>query len=113
MRKFLIAMFAGIFFGMLALTIRASLVRSVFDNVELMADPWFQATLADAYFGFLTFYVWVIYKERTLLRRASWFVLIMTLGNLAMSAYVLFQLAGRRDPDALRQIVSDRNLSDS
>jgi hypothetical protein len=64
---------------------------------ELTSDRWFQATLADAYFGFVTFYVWVFYKERNYLLRGVWFVLIMTLGNIAMSIYVLIQLS-RWDP---------------
>jgi len=85
-------LFAVIFLVLLACTIRASSVRSVFNNGHLMSDVWFQATLLDAYFGFLTFYVWVAWKERTLLRRLIWFVLIMALGNLAMSAYVILQL---------------------
>jgi hypothetical protein len=59
---------------------------------ELLSDPWFHATLADAYFGFITFYVWVFYKERTWVGRIVWFVLIMTLGNIAMSIYMLLQL---------------------
>jgi hypothetical protein len=48
--------------------------------------------LFDAYFGFLTFYVWVAYKERHWAAKAMWFVLIMGLGNMAMSTYVLIQL---------------------
>jgi len=67
------------------------LIRSVLDNGALMSDVWFQATLLDAYFGFLTFYVGVAWKEQTLMRRLFWFVLIMLLGNMAMSAYVIFQ----------------------
>ncbi len=82
-------MFTGILLAMLFVTVRASLVRSVLDNGPLMSDVWFQATLADAYFGFLTFFVWVAWKEPTFLRRAIWFLLIMLLGNLAMSVYVL------------------------
>ena len=56
------------------------------------ANPWAVATLYDAYCGFLTFYVWVAYKERALSARALWFVLMMGLGNVAMSVYVLKQL---------------------
>ena len=53
---------------------------------------WTIATLMDAYFGFLTFYVWVFYKETRWSRRISWFIAIMVLGNMAMSSYVLLQL---------------------
>jgi predicted permease len=53
---------------------------------------WTIATLMDAYFGFLTFYVWVLFKEPRWLPRVLWFIAIMLLGNMAMSAYVLLQL---------------------
>ncbi len=94
-RMILFALFAGVLVAMLAVTCYASLDRSVLDvGTELTSDPWFRATLADAYFGFLTFYVWVAYKEQRLWKKLLWFVLIMTLGNIAMSIYVLLQLRG-------------------
>jgi hypothetical protein len=56
------------------------------------ASPWSMATLYDAYFGFLTFFCWLAWRERSLALKVVWFVLIMALGNIAMSAYVLLQL---------------------
>lgn len=85
-------MFAAILAAMLAVTTWASLDRSVLEAGNLLRDPWGVATLMDAYLGFLTFYAWVAYKERTLARRVAWFVLVMGLGNIAMSVYVLIQL---------------------
>ena len=79
--------------GMTWVTTVASLDRSVIRGGEgLWPDPWFIATLMDAYFGFLTFFVWVAYKEHNVLRSGMWFVAIMLLGNFAMSGYVLWQL---------------------
>ena len=92
-RRVLTFIFAVILLGMVVVTTYASFDRSILKaGSELMSDRWFQATLADAYFGFITFYVWVFYKERNPLLRTIWFVLIMTLGNIAMSIYVLNQL---------------------
>ena len=92
-RIMLISLFGSILAGMLAVTTYASLDRSILDvGSQLTSDPWFHATLADAYFGFLTFCVWVAYKESRWWRRVVWLVLIMTLGNIAMSIYVLVQL---------------------
>ena len=94
MRNFLIIVFTAILLSMLAITTAASLDRSILHaGRELVSDRWFQATLCDAYFGFLTFYVWVAYKERANWKKAVWFVLIMCLGNIAMSIYMLIQLA--------------------
>ena len=74
-------------------TLAASLNRSVLQAGRgLWPDPWFVATLADAYIGFVIFYVWVAYKERTVPARILWFLFIMGLGNLAAAFYVLLQL---------------------
>jgi hypothetical protein len=86
-------LFAGIFVYMTAVTIRAGMAISLWDAwADYAANPWAVATLYDAYFGFLTFYVWVWFKERRVWLRGLWFVLIMCLGNIAMSMYVLIQL---------------------
>lgn len=85
--------FSVILLGMLAVTTIASLERSVLEAAaDLWHDAWFRATLADAYFGFLVIYLWIAYKERTGSRRILWFVLVMTLGNLAIATYFLIQL---------------------
>jgi len=85
-------LFGAILVAMIAVTVRASLDRSILDAGEVVRDPWGLATLFDAYFGFLTFYVWVAYRESSGIARCGWFVLIMTLGNIAMAAYVLLLL---------------------
>ena len=76
------------------ITITASLDRGVLQAGKgLWPDPWFKATLMDAYFGFLTFFGWVAYRERTWFGRGLWFIAIMLLGNFAMSGYLLWRLA--------------------
>src|SRR5471030_2741171 len=60
---------------------------------DVFTHPWFIATLADAYWGFTTFFVWVCYKQTSWLARFAWFVAIMLLGNIAMSAYCLDELS--------------------
>jgi len=68
-------------------------------------NPWFIATLFDAYFGFLWFWLWVAYKETSWLARIVWLALILTLGNIAMASYMLIQLfrlsAGAKIEDLL------------
>ncbi len=58
----------------------------------LVTHPWFIATLFDCYFGFLTFYAWVFYKETGWLARVGWLIAILLLGNIAMSIYMLITL---------------------
>ena len=70
---------------------------------------WTLATLTDAYCGFLTFYVWVLYKEQRWVARIAWFVAIMLLGNMAMSVYVLIQLWRLRRDQGAFEILQARH----
>jgi hypothetical protein len=93
MRALLILFFASIFIFMLIMTTLTSMKMPIWDAFATFGDnPWAVATLWDAYFGFLTFYVWVAWKERRNSSRLLWFILIMALGNITMSLYVLIQL---------------------
>ena len=86
-------LFGFIFVWMVVATVRTSMQVSLWDSWRgFSANPWAVATLYDAYGGFITFFVWVAYKERGAGRRILWFVLIMCLGNIAMSFYVLREL---------------------
>lgn len=106
MLNLLKVLFMAILVTMLWVTISASLDRGVFDAAaDLWPDPWFRATLADAYFGFLTVYVWVAYKERTLLARAVWLVAFLGLGNIAIAVYVLIQLVKARRGGSLQSVL--------
>ena len=93
MKAILKLLFGTIFVWMTVLTIRTSVTVSLWEAWPgYAANPWAVATLYDVYFGFVTFYVWVLYKETRLWTRVFWFVLIMGLGNIATSMYVLIQL---------------------
>ena len=59
---------------------------------EMWQHPWIIATLADTYFGFLTFYCWVAYKETSNVARIAWLLAILALGNIAMAIYMLWRL---------------------
>lgn len=70
----------------------APALADLFGNPVGGNNPWFIATLFDAYFAFLWFWLWVAYKETSWLLRGTWLVLILLMGNMAMAAYVLIQL---------------------
>lgn len=107
-RTALFALFGGILAAMLVVTVTASLHQPLWDWGGLTTEPdrwWTYATLADAYFGFLTFYAWVFYKEARAASRIGWFVAIMLLGNIAMAVYVLLQLAKLRPGDPVARLL--------
>ena len=88
-------LFGAILITMIGVTTWASLRQPVWQWGGLTQPPdnaWTIATLFDAYFGFVTFYVWLAYKERGWAARIGWLIAILLLGNMAMSTYVLLQL---------------------
>jgi hypothetical protein len=108
MRLLLKLIFASIFTWMVAMTAYVSWHKPIGlagTEFSWAASPWAVATLFDAYFGFVTFFVWVCFKERSAAARAIWFVLIMSLGNIAMSGYVLIQLFRLRSEEPLSNVL--------
>jgi len=92
-KLFLKALFGFIFVFMVMMTVRTSLQVSLWSAwSSFAASPWSMATLYDAYFGFITFFCWLAWRERSLGVKVIWFILIMGLGNITMSLYVLIQL---------------------
>lgn len=108
MRLLLKLIFAAILIWMIAMTTYVSLHKPLWQagtEFSWAGSPWAVATLFDAYFGFITFFVWVCCKERSLASKAIWFVLIMTLGNMAMSSYVLIQLFRLKPEEPLSSLL--------
>jgi predicted permease len=108
---FLRIFFSVVLVTMLCVTTWASNLVALWKTPSaVVGHPWFVATLFDTYFAFLTFYLWLAYKETSVLARALWLLLILLLGNIAMAAYMLLQLF-RLSPNAkieallLRKIV--------
>ncbi|WLT33574.1 DUF1475 family protein [Geothrix sp. PMB-07] len=99
--------FAGVVFAaMVAVTTWASLEANVLVGFQrLLADRWGVATLFDAYFGFLWFWLWILYKEGHLGRSLLWLLLLFALGNLAMAAYVMVQLARLKRGDGVEALL--------
>lgn len=83
----LFCVFVGL--AMTWVTWRASVDTNVLDGFRRVAqDPWGLATLFDAYFAFLFFYLWLLTKETRLIPRILWFVFLMGFGNFAIALFV-------------------------
>jgi hypothetical protein len=76
---------------------------------ELATHPWFIATLFDAYWGFLTFYCWVCWKETSWVKRIVWLIAILLLGNIAMAVYMLNKLFRLRSGEGVRELAVNRS----
>ncbi len=107
MKPFLTLISCAVLAVMLYVTISASLQQDIVSATrQLWPDPWFRATLADAYCGFLFFWLWVVWREQSAARSAFWLILIMTLGNIAMAGYLLVQLRHIRSGENLDRLFS-------
>jgi hypothetical protein len=109
---FLRVLFIVVFASMIGVTTWASLSQPLgdFARSATIRDPWVIATLFDAYWAFIAFYVWVAWKEQTLAARILWFVTLIALGNLAIALYMLVQLfrVSPTAPDALTTVFTQR-----
>ena len=93
-------LFSIVLAAMLAVTFWASNIVALWNTPrEVLAHPWFIATLFDTYFAFLTFWLWVAYHERKWVARLGWLVAILLLGNISIAAYMLIRLF-KLPPDA-------------
>lgn len=93
MRRTLFVGWSLVLIAMLWVTTWASLDRSVLvAAVDLWRDPWGRATLFDAYFAFLAVWVWIGWRERTVVARVGWLAALLLLGNIAIAAYFLHAL---------------------
>ncbi len=109
MITFLRVLFLLILASMLAVTTWASLQCPLFAVPRpVFTHPWFLATMADAYAGFVTFFVWVCYKQTGWVARGGWFLAIMLLGNIAMSCYCLAELWQTPRDGRIADIVATR-----
>lgn len=93
MITFLKIAFGFILVFMTYMAIATSLESNLFEEWNFLAGiPWMRATLWDFYFNIFAIYLWICYKERNWLLRITWLILLVTLGSIGVSLYVLIAL---------------------
>jgi hypothetical protein len=113
-KRLLVTLFAFVLASLAAMTLWASAQQPVWHWQGLTSGPdrwWTRATLMDAYYGFVTFFVWVCFKERSAAAKALWFLAIMMLGNMAMASYVLLQLMRLKPGEPASAILTSRRAT--
>ena len=66
------------------------------EGKALLSMPWGIVSLVDVYIGFILFSGWIVFREKSVLRSTVWITLVMILGNLTASLYVLIALLASR-----------------
>ncbi len=74
----------------------------------VLNDVWFKATLFDAYFGFMSFFFWICYREKSLALKVFLFFAIVFLGNIAMAIYALVALFRLKPGDGVQKLFARR-----
>lgn len=62
------------------------------DGSQILQNPWGIVSLVDLYTGFILFSIWIVYREKSILRSIVWVVLMMVLGFFTGSLYMLIAL---------------------
>lgn len=98
-----------VFLAMTAVSVWASLESNVWIGFQqVMALRWGAATMADAYFGFLWFWLWICVREPGWSKRLLWLLLLFAWGNFAMAAYVLWALRTLTPQDGVETLLLGR-----
>lgn len=109
MKKNLILFFTTVLIAMLIVTTWASSYENVIAATKrLIEEPWMVATLFDAYFAFLTFFLWVSFKEVSRTKKILWLVGILLLGNFAMAVYALLEIRRLKDNFTAVRFLSEK-----
>jgi hypothetical protein len=62
------------------------------DGAELLQNPWGIVSMVDLYTGFVLFSLWIVYREKSILRSVIWVFLMMVLGFFTGSLYTFLAL---------------------
>ena len=93
MITFLKITFTLLLIGICYTVIRTSLESNLFSSWTFLGSiPWMRATLWDFYTNVIVIFLWISYKEKAILSKVIWAILLVTLGSIASCTYVLIQL---------------------
>jgi hypothetical protein len=79
--------------------------------IVVCQEPWGLATMFDAYFGFMAFWLYVALRENNNFVRFGWWVALMLLGNFAIAGYALSCLLGKAGESNLTKIFFTKKSS--
>ncbi|OCX54173.1 hypothetical protein BEL04_07865 [Mucilaginibacter sp. PPCGB 2223] len=90
--------------------ISTSLQSNLLANWNFLGSiPWMRATLWDFYTNVVVIYFWLCYKERSLIAKLLWLVLLVCLGSIASCSYILIQLFKLKRGEGLKELFGNKN----
>ncbi len=102
--------FSVLFIWMCYQVINTSIHSNLFKEWDFLGSiPWMRATLWDFYANVTVIFLWVCYKEKSVLLSIVWLILLVVLGSIASCAYVLIQLFKLKQGEGLKELLSKQN----
>lgn len=90
---FLRILFSLLFIWIVYTIIATSLESNLFEEWEFLSSiPWMKATLIDFYINEIIIFLWVCFRESSLLKKIVWAILFFCLGSAATTLYILIIL---------------------
>lgn len=103
-------LFSILFVCMCYTVISTSMHSNLFEQWNFLGTiPWMRATLWDFYANVTVIFLWVCYKENSILLRLIWLILLVALGSIASCAYVLIQLFRLKKNEGLKELFGKQN----
>jgi hypothetical protein len=102
--------FALLFVWMCYVVIHTSIRSNLFKEWDFLGSiPWMRATLWDFYANVTIIFFWLCYKEKSIVLKVVWLILLVALGSIASCAYVLIQLFKLKPGEGLKEIFGKQN----
>ena len=93
MKYLLISIFFVLFVYMVYTTISTCIASNLFTEWNFLASiPWMKATLIDFYINTVVIFTWIAFRENKWSVRVLYLILLVGLGSMASTLYVLIQL---------------------
>ncbi len=90
--------------------ISTSLKSNLFKEWDFLGSiPWMRATLWDFYANAFIIYLWIFYKEPSILLKIVWLLLMFFLGSIASCAYILIELFRLQPGEGLIDLLTKRH----
>ena len=96
------------FLVLLAMIIYGVVARDIRAEGSIMLDLyWGKFTFYDIYIAFIVFYLWVVFREKSILKSILWFFLIMLGGSMSICLYMFIALS-KSNNDASKLMMGAR-----
>ena len=102
--------FSLLFIWMCYTVINTSMHSSLFKEWDFLGSiPWMRATLWDFYANVTVIFFWLCYKEKSIFLKLIWLILLVVLGSIASTAYILIQLFKLKPGEGLKELFGKQN----